>query len=404
MERHITGISASLQEFICDGTPESVCRRYGTLKEAAQAADFGIFSNNVVVIDTETTGLSYNHDDLIQIAAARVEGGKIVAWFNTFVDPGKEIPEEIVHLTHISQEDIAGAPSPNEALEQLVEFVGDAICVAHNADFDRTFTTKHPAGYPLLENTWVDSLDLARVGLPRLKSHRLLDLVRAFDLPLSTHRADADVEATCAVLPVLLAAIASMPAPLVALIAGFATPDEWPTQVVFDYFNQQNEKAAAAQGETVPHFSLRGTRREAVSACDLKARPDAETLADDPLVGIKAPSQEEIAAAFSEDGLVGGLYQQFERRDEQCQMSCAVGKAFEQSENLVVEAGTGVGKSMAYLLPAALLAKKNNITVGVATKTNALLDQLIYHELPLLDKALGGLTYAALKGFSHYPC
>ena len=404
MERHITGISASLQEFICDGTPESVCRRYGTLKEAAQAADFGIFSNNVVVIDTETTGLSYNHDDLIQIAAARVEGGKIVAWFNTFVDPGKEIPEEIVHLTHISQEDIAGAPTPNEALEQLVEFVGDAICVAHNADFDRTFTTKHPAGYPLLENTWVDSLDLARVGLPRLKSHRLLDLVRAFDLPLSTHRADADVEATCAVLPVLLAAIASMPAPLVALIAGFATPDEWPTQVVFDYFNQQNEKAAAAQGETVPHFSLRGTRREAVSACDLKARPDAETLADDPLVGIKAPSQEEIAAAFSEDGLVGGLYQQFERRDEQCQMSCAVGKAFEQSENLVVEAGTGVGKSMAYLLPAALLAKKNNITVGVATKTNALLDQLIYHELPLLDKALGGLTYAALKGFSHYPC
>ena len=72
MERHITGISASLQEFICDGTPESVCRRYGTLKEAAQAADFGIFSNNVVVIDTETTGLSYNHDDLIQIAAAHI--------------------------------------------------------------------------------------------------------------------------------------------------------------------------------------------------------------------------------------------------------------------------------------------------------------------------------------------
>ncbi len=85
-------------------------------------------------------------------------------------------------------------------------------------------------------------------------------------------------------------------------------------------------------------------------------------------------------------------------------MACAVGAAFERSENLVVEAGTGVGKSMAYLLPSALLAQKNQITVGVATKTNALLDQLIYHELPALDKALGGLTYAALKGFTHYPC
>ncbi len=88
----------------------------------------------------------------------------------------------------------------------------------------------------------------------------------------------------------------------------------------------------------------------------------------------------------------------------------------------MVEAGTGVGKSMAYLVPAALTARKNNIAVGIATKTNALLDQLVYHELPALGTALAeagitggnapcdnadspgegaeGLTYAALKGFS----
>ena len=404
MERHITGISASLQEFICDGTPESVCRRYGSLKEAAKAADFGIFSDNVVVIDTETTGLSYNHDDLIQIAAARMKGGKIISWFNTFVDPGKAIPEEIVHLTHISQEDIAGAPTPNEALSQLVEFVGDALCVAHNAEFDRTFTTKHPAGYPLLENTWIDSLDLARIALPCLKSHRLLDLVRAFDAPLSTHRADADVEATCAVFPLLLAAVQAMPAALVNLISQFATQKDWQTQVVFEYFNKKNQEEAAAREESVPSFSLRSIRRQTIGSFDLKPRPDAERLAEDPIVGIKAPSQKEIANAFTEEGLVGSLYDQFESREEQCLMSCAVAKAFQRSENLVVEAGTGVGKSMAYLLPASLLARKNHITVGVATKTNALLDQLIYHELPLLGKALGGLSYAALKGFSHYPC
>ena len=404
MEKQITGISASLQEFICDGTPESVCRRYGSLKETAQAADFGMFSNNVVVIDTETTGLSYNHDELIQIAAARIEGGTIVSWFNTFVNPGKAIPEEIVHLTHISEEDVAGAPTPEEALAQLVEFAGDAICVAHNAEFDRTFTTKHPAGYPLLENIWVDSLELARIALPRLKSHRLLDLVRAFELPLSTHRADADVEATCAVLPLLLAGVEAMPASLVAIIAEFATPKEWPTQVVFDYFNKKNQKEAAAREESVPYFSLRGIRKQALEALDMKARVDAETLANDPLLGIQTPTSSEISDAFQENGLIGGLYEHFEMREEQKEMACAVGKAFERSENLVVEAGTGVGKSMAYLLPSALLAKKNHITVGVATKTNALLDQLMYHELPLLDRALGGLSYVALKGFSHYPC
>ena len=77
----------------------------------------------------------------------------------------------------------------------------------------------------------------------------------------------------------------------------------------------------------------------------------------------------------------------------------------------MVEAGTGVGKSMAYLVPSALTARKNGITVGVATKTNALLDQLVYHELPALSRSLAeadpdapSLTYAPLKGFAHYPC
>ncbi len=85
-------------------------------------------------------------------------------------------------------------------------------------------------------------------------------------------------------------------------------------------------------------------------------------------------------------------------------MAQEVREALEASENLIVEAGTGVGKSMAYLVPAVLMAKKNNIAIGVATKTNALLDQLVYHELPALAQSLGDITYAPLKGFSHYPC
>ena len=108
---------------------------------------------------------------------------------------------------------------------------------------------------------------------------------------------------------------------------------------------------------------------------------------------------------------MGSLYEEFEPRIEQVAMAEAVRKAFSSSENLLVEAGTGVGKSMAYLVPAALTARANNIAVGVATKTNTLLDQLVYHELPALEKALRladpdrpSLTYAPLKGFSHYPC
>ncbi|MEE0707068.1 MAG: helicase C-terminal domain-containing protein [Adlercreutzia sp.] len=400
MSRDTTPLEGLLPSFITDGTPQEIIDRYESLPSLAERSDFGPFDNNVVVLDTETTGFSLNHDELTQIAAARVEQGKIVDWFITFVNPGKPIPEEVAHLTDIHDEDVANAPSPSEALAQLVDFVGDAIVVAHNATFDRNFTTNHPAGYPLLENLWVDSLDLSRIALPRMKSHRLIDLAKAFGQVRSTHRADEDVAATCAVLRILLAGVASMPAMLVNEIASMAEPETWSTVAVFKYFADR-----AAEEGPIPSFSLRALRRERVASLDMKPLADAEVLADDPQRGIRYPSSELVEGDFTSQGLLGALYEDYEQRQEQQSMAEAVRRAFATSRNLVVEAGTGVGKSMAYLVPAARMALDNNITVGVATKTNALLDQLVYHELPALSEALGGnLTFAALKGFSHYPC
>ncbi len=399
----------TLQSFISDGTSQAICDRYASLSEIAATADFGDLDHNIVVLDTETTGFSFHHDELTQIAAARMENGEIVEWFITFVNPGKPIPEDVAHLTDIHDCDVANAPSPSDALAELAAFVGDAKVIAHNAEFDRTFTTRHPSGYPLLENTWIDSLDLARIALPRLKSHRLLDLVRAFDLPPSTHRADADVAATCAIFRILLAGVATMPPALVCEIAHMATPDEWSTQVVFDQFAQKYENVSRETSDL--KLSLRNLRRDRLGKLERTAKLDADDIAADPQRSLIFPSNEEIVQAFSETGLVGSLYNDFEPRMEQVAMAEAVRGAFSSSENLLVEAGTGVGKSMAYLVPAALTARANNIAVGVATKTNTLLDQLVYHELPALSEALNAddserppLTFAPLKGFSHYPC
>ena len=168
MSRDTTPLEGQLKNFISDGTPPEIIARYESLPERAQRSDFGRFDNNVVVLDTETTGFSLVHDELTQIAAARVENGEIVDWFVTFVNPGKPIPEDVAHLTDIHDEDVADAPSASEALADLAAFIGDAVVVAHNAEFDRNFTTKHPTGYPLLENTWIDSLDLSRIALPRM--------------------------------------------------------------------------------------------------------------------------------------------------------------------------------------------------------------------------------------------
>jgi len=442
-----------IKDYILDGTPSDIIERYERLPEIAEETDFGRLDTNVVVLDTETTGLSFNHDELIQIAAAKLAGGEICDWYVTFVDPGRQLPDEIVHLTSIHEDDLAGAPTPDEALAGLADFVGDAIVVAHNVGFDRTFVTKHPSGYPLLQNIWVDSLDLSRIALPRLKSHRLIDLVNAFGAPASTHRADDDVAATCVIYRILLAAVTQMPFELVEYIAGMCSAEQWSTVEAFkliarmigagtqnsnndtimfghDVSRETSHGGAAQNDEWLPDlenrayetpgiqepsserakplFSLREMRRRRIIALPARsARKDAAN----PELDLEFPSSESIDLAFSADGALGSIYDDYEPREEQRAMAQAIRDAFEASENLVVEAGTGVGKSMAYLVPAVMFARRNGVAVGVATKTNSLLDQLVFQEMPALaealqeqDPELPEITWAPLKGMAHYPC
>ena len=406
--KNVTKVS-KLETYILENTPQRIHERYQGLTEFAEQNFFGVLDEDVVVLDTETTGFSFNHDELIQIAAARMKNGVITEWYVTFVNPDRPIPEEVAHLTNIHDDDVVDAPSPDEALTGLVEFVGDSYVVAHNANFDRTFTTKRASGESLKNNIWVDSLDLARIALPRMNSHRLLDLVRAFGGPDSTHRADEDVAATCLVYRILLAAVKNMPSDLVKYISEMSTIDEWNTVYVFKEL--ADERAGS--------YNFRVSRKTSVSSVTEAVRKDvfkpfteaeqgvSPDMTDEKffekLNHLEFATSEEIYEAFSKEGAVGQCYVDYEPREEQRVMAQAVNNAVSRSENLAIEAGTGVGKSMAYLVPLVLAAQKNKMTVGVATKTNTLLDQLINKELPLLKKVYG-VSYAPLKGFTHYPC
>ena len=426
-------LSSHLLDNVMEGTPKDVIERYAGLVESSKHLNFGDYETNVVVIDTETTGVSFKKDELTQIAAARLVDGKPEEWFVTFVNPGIPIPAEITHLTNIADDDVEGAPSPSEALEQLVEFVGDAKLVAHNASFDRHFVTAHIEGYPLLENEWIDSLELSRIALPRMKSHRLIDLVKAFGAPLSTHRADDDVVATCALYRILLAAIDAIPNDLLQTIAGFVNDRTWPFGKIFKAFaarkHEEYEASALTEEEralgrvALPRaFSLEQCRKDRVSEFKPVKRADAMTMFPQKLLEkmresgatirtasgedpkeMSFPSTHDMEDAFSAEGKMGRIYDDYESREEQLEMACAVRDAFESSTNLMVEAGTGTGKSMAYLVPCVETALANNITVGIATKTNALRDQLVYKELPALS-SVHPIAYVPLKGFTHYPC
>jgi ATP-dependent DNA helicase DinG len=383
-------VNEALRQLIVPGTDPDVVEAYRELATVAAQASYG-FEDEVCVLDVETTGYDPRRDRLIEVAAAVMRGPEVVSRFSTLVDPLVPIPTEITKLTGIDDATVAGAPCAEPAVAELVAFVGERPVLAHNASFDRDFI-EAVAGHGTVAGPWLDTLVLARVGLPRLRSHRLADLAAAFapEVGGRAHRAGADVEALCRVWRVALAAIAEIDAGVLGRIIGLAPDLAWPERAVV---------AQVAGARPAGGYDLKEVRRRRVAA------DRAEALADADEVACVCPDADEVCAEFAADGLAGRMYANYEQRAEQVEMARAVLDAFEHGTHVAIEAGTGVGKSMAYLVPSALFALANGIGVGVATKTNALMDQLVYHELPRLDEALGGeLRFAALKGYDHYLC
>lgn len=380
---------------VLPGTPQQVIDAYATLAARAETRSFGLIEDDVVVLDTETTGLSHRENELIEIAAARLRGREIVDRFDTFVKPSGLIPAEITELTSITNVDVAHAPSAEGAVAALTEFVGGAPVIAHNAAFDRGFIEAVSGGSEV-SDIWIDSLALSRIALPRLSSHKLASMAELFGCASVSHRANADVEALCGVWRILLCGLDDLPLGLMRRLADMHPDVPWSYRPIFSFL-------AGSHPEAV--FSLVSARHDILAADSSSAAGSSARIDADELPGLNMPSREEVEACFEPDGLVNRMYPGYEPRVEQMQMAAEVRDALATSSHRVIEAGTGVGKSIAYLVPFAQAAKRNNITVGIATKSNNLADQLMYHELPRLAREIeGGLTYCALKGYDHYPC
>lgn len=431
-----------LQKLLLPDTPEAVQTSYLALEEQAKHADFDLLEQDIVVLDTETTGLSFKTCALIEISAAKISGRKVLERFETFVDPKMPVPAEITRLTHIDDSDVQGAPSPQEAVAALADFVGGLPVLAHNATFDRTFIERVPGGREV-SDTWIDTLSLSRIALPRLASHKLSRMAEAFGALPVTHRASDDVDALIGMWRIILLGLCNLPQGLLEMFAAMHDDVDWVYRPIFshiatlqqrmnqnpgqnqacnldqDYSLDQghntdldlqahelaaDEASTLAEGtaQTSPQpFSMKSVRAALVAEGRGKPRIDIEEK-DAPAV---APSAQEIEQAFSAHGMISQMYEKYEIRPEQVALSLEVRKALATSSHRAIEAGTGVGKSIAYLFPEVLFAKKNKVTVGIATKTNALTDQLMSQELPKLSQAIsGGITFTSLKGYEHYPC
>jgi DNA polymerase III epsilon subunit family exonuclease len=154
----------------------------------------------LVVVDTETTGTDSKMADLVEIAAVKIKGGKIGDSWSTLVNPGRPIVGQQLH--GLTDADVKGAPTPQDAVRQLREFAGDALLVGHNVGFDLGFIEAAGDGFRFEPGTYMDTLVLAREAFPGVpESYKLPDLARFLGVEVSTsHRALPDAEATAAVL------------------------------------------------------------------------------------------------------------------------------------------------------------------------------------------------------------
>ncbi len=155
------------------------------------------FDGEYVAFDLETTGL-YRHDTIIEIGAVRMKQGVELDRFQTFVDPGCRLHPKTVELTGITDEMLQGAPKIGQILPRFMEFVGDSVLVAHNADFDYNFIRRacQEQGLPC-ELTYVDTLAISQCLMPKWGRYSLDVVAKKFELDDFNHHRAGDDALVC---------------------------------------------------------------------------------------------------------------------------------------------------------------------------------------------------------------
>lgn len=336
-----------------------------------------------VSFDLETTGLSPRSDRIIEVGAVKFTERGVVDTFSSLADPGVALPLTVQRLCGLSDRDLKGQPAPRELVAQLAAFSEGCLLVGHGVAFDLAFCAELlPQAFARREA--IDTSELARTFLPRALSHSLELLSREMGLDHDRpHRALSDADTARLLLLRLVEEVRGYPPPLQARIRWMCQDSGWPG------------------GEFIAAH-LEGSGPAPSSPLEVPPAPDPRP-APGPPAGPARLDPGEISSAFEANGAMAAADPGFELREEQQQMALAVTQAFNRDKHLLVEAGTGVGKSLAYLLPAREWAHRTGERVVISTHTITLQEQLLANDLPALEAARPlPVTAAVLKGRGNY--
>jgi len=337
-----------------------------------------------VSLDLEFTGLDPERDEIIEIGMVRFKGNEVLETYSSLVKANKPIPYKIQQLSGISQAEVDRAPLLSALRGKILAFVKNHPVVGHSVDMDLRFL--HRQGM-LPNNIGIDTFELATILVPGLKRYSLSNLTKQLKIEVAeSHRALA-----------LVARAERWDLSLLEELARLAEQSDWPLLRVFrDIIIEQREKqhAAILSGEQREPARLRLMPRETM---DIPPLEPTET--------ITPVDADELAAMISPGGPFERLFPGYEHRPQQVEMLRGVCEAMNLPTHLLVEAGTGIGKSLAYILPAVYFATQNGRRVVVSSATINLQDQLYTKDIPDIQPHLFqcGPAQGARQLYLHAP-
>ncbi|WP_010530797.1 ATP-dependent DNA helicase DinG [Lentibacillus jeotgali] len=345
-----------------------------------------------VVVDLETTGHSpANSDKIIEVGIVVIENNEIAGEYSTFLNPNKPIPAFITNLTGITDTEVQEAPLFQDKAAEITALFENSYLVAHNVPFDLGFLNGelHNSGFPELHNPVMDTVELARVLYPQAPGFKLGQLADYLQITHDEpHRALADAHMTAKLLLILLQKLRQLPYETIGHMLNLEKGMKSDLNAIL---SEQHQALAFSSDENEGMDIYRGLAMKKVA----DTKPKKQHI--DTSFGVFLDRIYEAGGAMEQH------LHKYEKRSGQREMSETVFDAFHTKKHALIEAETGTGKTLAYLLPAIYEAVTQNKKIVISTYTTQLQSQLLDEEIPLIHQLVSfPFRVALLKGKQHY--
>lgn len=355
-----------------------------------------------IAFDLETTGLDPSKDTVIEFSAILFENGKATKTLSFLCNSRISISSEITDLTGITPEMLKGKPPFEERLPEVIDFFDEIPLVAHNIKFDLGFLKHYCRRHKnfkkaFFRNQIYDTLLLSQAFYFYLHNHRLGTVSEYCGLSSeNAHRAETDAYNTGRIFLQLISEV-----------------------IKYDLETLQTINAVLKDTDDPNKWLYHNAAQRLVLSKSLGEKPVPKVDWNPPLnlYGFSVGSSREkwgpvnystIKQYFGKKGILSGVLDHFESRKQQLQMAEYVWESLNEGKSAVIEAGTGVGKTLAYLIPAILWQKSqtpDHSRVVIASNTKTLQEQIFFKEIPFIcDKVKLPFKAVLLKGRSNYIC